>query len=140
MYAVGKIHMCMVGGWKEMNRAFVSILTSDVAPMAQFYQDLLGMTRTGDFGWFIILSHHEMPSLEFGILDISHPTIPDGLSATPAGFITTFVVGDFEDTYARAIEMKAKIIQEPTDLPYGQRRFMLRDPAGTAVDISAPIQ
>jgi len=44
-----------------MNRAFVNILTADVAATAQFYQDLLGMRRAGDFGWFVLLSHAEMP-------------------------------------------------------------------------------
>ncbi len=123
-----------------MNRAFVNILTNDVAATAQFYQDLLGMTRTGDFGWFIILSHEKMPGFEMGILDRDHDTIPNGISAAPAGFITTFVVDDVEKVHAQAIAMQAEIIQEPTDLPYGQRRLMLRDPAGAIVDVSALIQ
>lgn len=123
-----------------MERAFVNILTGDVAATAQFYQDLLGMTRTADFGWFVVLSHKDMPRFEMGILDATHDTIPNGISPSPAGFIVTFVVKDLEEIHARAIAIQAEIIQEPTDLPYGQQRLMLRDPAGTAVDISAPIR
>ena len=52
----------------------------------------------------------------------------------------TFVVDDVEAMYRQATAINAEIIQEPTDLPYGQRRLMLRDPAGTAVDISSPIR
>jgi predicted enzyme related to lactoylglutathione lyase len=123
-----------------MNRAFTTILCNDVAQTAQFYQDLFGMKRAGDFGWFIVLSHDDMPRFEMGVLRQDHETIPSGVSGLPAGAILTFVVNDVEAMYRQATAMKAEIIQEPTDLPYGQRRLMLRDPAGTAVDVSSPIR
>lgn len=122
-----------------MNRAFTNILTKNVAITAQFYQDLLGMKRIGDFGWFVILSHDDMPQYEIGILDQDHETIPETVPTGPAGFIVTFVVDDVEEVYAQAVAIKAEIIQKPTDLPYGQRRLLVRDPAGGVVDVSAPI-
>ena len=122
-----------------MNRAFSNILTGDVSATAQFYEDLLGMKRTGDFGWFVILSHNDMPGFELGVLDRSHETIPAGVTAAPSGIVLTFVVASVEDVYSHATAMNSEVIEEPTDLPYGQRRLMLRDPAGTAVDISSPI-
>lgn len=124
----------------KMKRAFTNILCNDVERTAQFYQDLLGMERTGDFGWFIILSHGDMPGFELGVLAQDHETIPSGVSGHPARAMLTFVVDDVEATYHQAITIKAEIIQEPTDLPYGQRRLMLRDPVGTVVDISSPIR
>ena len=123
-----------------MNRAFVNILTADVAATAQFYQDLLGMKRTGDFGWFVLLSHAEMPQFEIGVLDRNHETIPGDVSSTPSGFIATFVVEDVAEVHKRAIAMNAEVIQEPTDLSYGQRRLMLRDPDGAVVHVGAPIR
>jgi len=123
-----------------MNRAFTNILCSNVEETAQFYQDLLGLKRSGDFGWFVILSHDDMPGFELGVLQRDHETIPDGISSRPGGTILTFVVTDLEEIHARAAVMQALILQEPTDLPYGQRRMMLRDPAGTAVDVSSPIR
>ena len=123
-----------------MNRAFVNILTKDVSKTATFYENLLGMTRVGDFGWFVVLSHKDVPKYEFGILDRNHATVPTAVSADPAGFIATFVVEDVGDTHAQAIAMGAEVIQEPTDLPYGQRRLLLRDPAGAVVDVSSPIR
>ena len=123
-----------------MDRAFTNILTKQVSATAQFYEDLLGMRRIGDFGWFVVLSHEDMPGFELGVLDQNHDTIPDGVSANASGIVLTFVVGSVEDAHDRAVDMKAEIIQEPTDLPYGQRRLMLRDPAGSVVDVSAPIR
>ncbi|MFQ1702568.1 VOC family protein [Loktanella agnita] len=122
-----------------MKRAFTNILSNDVEETAGFYQELLGMKRAGDFGWFIVLSHDEMPEFELGILNKYHDTIPRGLSSDPAGCIFTFVVSDLEEVNARAISMQTEILQEPTDLPYGQRRLMFRDPSGSIVDVSSPI-
>lgn len=123
-----------------MNRAFTSILCSNVGRVAQFYQDLLGMKRTGDFGWFILLSHDGLPGFELGVLQHDHETIPPDVSSRPAGAILTFVLDDVEAVHRQAIAMGTTIVQEPTDLPYGQRRLMLRDPAGTVVDVSSPIR
>lgn len=121
-----------------MNRAFTNILCNDVKGTARFYQQLLGMRASADFGWFVILAHDEMPGFELGVLDNNHATIPSGLSLSPGGSILTFVVNNVEDVHAQALSMQAEIIQEPTDLPYGQRRLLLRDPAGSVVDISSP--
>ncbi|MEM8824350.1 MAG: VOC family protein [Pseudomonadota bacterium] len=121
-----------------MERAFSNILTDSVEQTAQFYEGLLGMKRAGDFGWFVVLAHDDMPGFELGILDNNHETVPDELVKAPGGSILTFVVSDLHSIVARARSMRADIIQGPTDLPYGQRRLMLRDPAGSAVDISSP--
>ena len=122
-----------------MNRAFTNILAGDVSATAQFYEDLLGMKRTGDFGWFVILSHDNMPGFELGVLDRNHETIPAGVTDNPSGVVLTFVVASVEDVHSQAMTMNAEVVEAPKDLPYGQRRLMLRDPAGTAVDVSSPI-
>lgn len=123
-----------------MNRAFANILCDEVAPTAQFYEDILGFRRTGDFGWFILLCHDGLPGFELGVLNRNHETIPHGVATNPAGVIMTFVVEDLDVIYQEAVTRKAEIVQDPTDLPYGQRRLMLRDPAGTLVDVSSPIK
>lgn len=121
-----------------MNRAFTNILCGDVEKTALFYEMLLGMTRSGDFGWFVLLGSDTLPGWELGILDMSHDSVPSHLAARPAGMILTFVVDDVETLHNTAVEMGAEILQEPTVLPYGQTRLLLRDPTGSVVDISSP--
>ena len=122
-----------------MKRAFANILCQNVEETARFYETLLGLKRAGDFGWFVVLTHEDMPGFELGVLDRDHDTIPPGILPRPGGCILTFVVDDLTEIRARALAMGAEIVQGPTDLFYGQCRLMLRDPAGTAVDVSAPI-
>jgi predicted enzyme related to lactoylglutathione lyase len=120
-----------------MNRAFTNILCENPEATAAFYQSLLGLTRLGDFGWFILLGSPDMPQFELGILDFRHETVPAGLIPGGASAMLTFVVDDLQGVVERAAAIGAVVVQEPTDMPYGQTRLLLRDPAGTLVDVSA---
>ena len=123
-----------------MQRAFTNILCENTEQVAQFYEEFLGMERQGDFGWFVVLTHPELSGLEFGLLDRNHETVPSELAASPQGVILTFVVNDVEDYFERAQKMGTHIIQQPTDMFYGQRRMLLKDPAGTTLDISSLVK
>ena len=121
-----------------MQRAFVSVLSGSVEAAASFYQDLLGLTRHFDSDWFIILTHPDIAGMEFGILQRDHDIVPVSAQTAPSGVMMTFVVEDCDKVHARARVLGATIIQEPTDMPYGQRRMLVCDLDGTMVDISAP--
>ncbi|GGB32682.1 glyoxalase [Roseibium aquae] len=121
-----------------MQRCFTSILAENVEHAAAFYETLLGMTRHFNSDWFIILTHPDRPDLEYGVLDRSHNVVPDGASGIPSGILVTFVVADCDTVHAAALQRGYEIVEPPTDMPYGQRRMILKDPAGTFVDISSP--
>lgn len=121
-----------------MRRAFVNILSATVSDTARFYESLLGMTRHFDSEWFVILTHPDIEGLEYGVLQHDHPTVPPELRQSPAGMIVTFVIDDCNKAYERARAMNAQIVQAPTDMPYGQRRLLVKDPDGTVLDISSP--
>jgi catechol 2,3-dioxygenase-like lactoylglutathione lyase family enzyme len=123
-----------------MKRAFVNVLCADVKKSATFYEAILGMTRHGDFGWFTILTHPDMPHLEFGLLDRKHQTVPAGSGGRPGGILLTFVVDDPDDVADKAAAHGAEIVEPARDMPYGQRRIVLRDLDGMLVDISCPIR
>lgn len=121
-----------------MQRSFTNVLSGDVQKTSAFYENLLGMTRHFDSDWFVILTHEDIEGLEFGILQREHAVVPPDIRAAAAGIIVTFVVTDCDEVYRRAVAAKASIIEPPTDMPYGQRRMLPRDPDGTVLDVSAP--
>ena len=121
-----------------MKRVFTNILSSNVDAAASFYQALLGMSRHFNSDWFVVLTHEDCPTLEFGILDRENAIVPSGLGKAPQGVIVTFVVEDVEIVFAKAQSLGAAIIEPPTDLFYGQRRLLIEDLDGTVVDISSP--
>jgi len=48
-------------------------------------------------------------------------------------------VEDISATYQRALEAGAVSLEEPQDLPYGDRRAMIEDPCGNIWQIATPI-
>ena len=60
-------------------------------------------------------------------------------SVGPRDAMTAFLylyVDDIDQTYQRALEAGAVSLEEPTDLPYGDRRGMVRDPCGNIWQIA----
>jgi PhnB protein len=49
-------------------------------------------------------------------------------------------VDDVDAAYARAIGAGATSIEEPTDMPWGDRRAMIADPFGTDWQIAKPLE
>lgn len=55
-----------------------------------------------------------------------------------AGFLYVYV-DDVDRTYRRALDAGATSLEEPQDLPYGDRRAMIADPCGNMWQIATPI-
>ena len=122
-----------------MQRCLTSILSADVDATAAFYERLFGMGRHFDSDWFVILTHPDVDGLELGILERANAIVPEPARAAPAGFMVTFVVADCDAVWERAGELSAELVEPPTDIAYGQRRALLRDPDGTLIDVSSPL-
>ena len=120
-----------------MQRSFTNILVEDVTQTAAFYETLLGLKPKFSSDWFVNLEDPDNPGLELGILEQTNDIVPTGAGKPPAGIILTFVVDDCDAIHRRALAENADIVEAPTDMPYGQRRMIVRDPAGTFVDISS---
>jgi len=123
-----------------MQRCFTNILSGTVDTTAQFYEQVLGMTRHFESDWFVILTHESIHGLELGILQRDHDIIPASARHAPSGVVITFVVDDCNAVHSKAEQMGIQIVEPPTDMPYGQRRMLLVDPDGTLVDVSSKIQ
>ncbi|GAA0776741.1 glyoxalase [Roseibium denhamense] len=123
-----------------MKRSFPNILTEEVAVTAAFYKDLLGLTEQFSSEWFVNLVDPDNSGIELGILRQSHEIVPVAPRHAPAGIILTFVVENCDLVYERAQAMKADVLEAPKNMPYGQRRLILKDPAGTIIDISSLIK
>jgi PhnB protein len=47
-------------------------------------------------------------------------------------------VDDADETFQRAVEAGAQVLEEPLDTPYGDRRAMVRNPFGNVLEIAHP--
>ena len=120
-----------------LDRILVNIVSDDLGAAAAFYEELLGFERIFDSDWFIDLKHRAT-AIEIGIIKRGHEVVPPGTSGPPGGCYLTFVVGDVAETARLAASLGARVIEEPTNTFYGQRRMLLLDPDGNTLDISSP--
>lgn len=104
-----------------------------------FYTTLFYFNVNYDSNWFIHLVSKDM-QLELEIIDSKNDMIPKEFQSKPKGFYITFVVENTDEVHEIAKAEQFKIINKPSDMPYGQRRLLLEDPNGILVDVSSPIK
>jgi catechol 2,3-dioxygenase-like lactoylglutathione lyase family enzyme len=122
----------------SFNRILTNICADDLAASRDFYVRLLGFEVNYDSDWYVQLRGPKPADLEFGIIKRTHELVPREYQTTPSGMYVTFVVPNVDELYEKARAMGAKLIQGPRNEFYGQRRFLLLDPAGCLIDICSP--
>jgi predicted enzyme related to lactoylglutathione lyase len=122
----------------SFSRILTNICADDLAACRDFYVQLLGFVVKYDSDWYVQLGAPGPLELEFGIIKQTHDLVPKAYQTAPTGMYVTFVVPDVDEAYKKAQEMGAKVIQEPRDEFYGQRRFLVIDPAGCLIDVCSP--
>jgi catechol 2,3-dioxygenase-like lactoylglutathione lyase family enzyme len=109
------------------NRAVPNIKTDRQAETRDFFVGLLGFEVVMDIGWVVTVALPDNPSVQVNIIgndDMSAPGISVG-------------VPDVDAVHARAVEQGLEIAYALRDEDWGVRRFMLREPSGTLVNVVA---
>ena len=122
----------------KIERTMFNIVTDYLARLRDFSTTLLALEPVYESDWYIVLVPREGPRFELGIIKRSSDVTPLAATKPPGGGYLTFVVEEVLVAFGQAKAMKAEIIEPPVDTTYGQRRMLLRDPAGTVIDISSP--
>jgi catechol 2,3-dioxygenase-like lactoylglutathione lyase family enzyme len=91
----------------------------------EFFVDLLGFEVAMDLGWVVTVTSPANGSVQVNIIDNDDPSAP-GISVG---------VDDVDAVHARAVEKGLEIAYSLRDEEWGVRRFMLREPGGTIVNV-----
>jgi catechol 2,3-dioxygenase-like lactoylglutathione lyase family enzyme len=95
------------------------------AETRDFFVDLLGFEVAMDMGWVVTVASPTNPSVQVTIVgndDMAAPGISVG-------------VADVDAVHAKAVEQGFEIVYPLRDEEWGVRRFMLREPSGTVVNV-----
>ncbi len=90
-----------------------------------FLVGLLGFEPAMDLGWVITVASPDNSSAQVTIISNDDPSAP-GISVG---------VDDVDAVHARALEQGYEIAYPLRDEEWGVRRFMLREPGGTMVNV-----
>ena len=108
-----------------IKRAVPNIRSDLPAETRDFFVDLLGFEVAMDMGWVVTLASPTNPSVQVAIIGNEDPAAP-GISVE---------VADVDAVHARAVERGLEIAYPLRDEEWGVRRFMLREPSGTTVNV-----
>ena len=110
-------------------RIVANIEAADPQAGRAFYADLLGLDLVMDHGWILTFASGEQQVAQVSIAS-------QGGSGTPVPQLS-IEVDDIDAVYAKAQQLGLEIVYDITDEPWGVRRFYVRDPFGTIVNILA---
>jgi uncharacterized glyoxalase superfamily protein PhnB len=109
----------------EVNRAVPNLRSDRPAETRDFFVELLGFDVVMDLGWVATVASSNNSSAQVNIIGNDDPAAP-GISVE---------VEDVDAVHARAIERGLEIAYPLRDEEWGVRRFMLREPSGTIVNV-----
>jgi catechol 2,3-dioxygenase-like lactoylglutathione lyase family enzyme len=111
----------------RVHRIIADLHVPDVEAAKSFYTDYLGL-RTEEFnlGWVARYTSPETGAhLQLVSQDASAPEVP----------VISVMTDDVEAAYARAQELGYEIVHPLTTEPWGVRRFFVRAPDGSVINI-----
>lgn len=111
----------------QVLRIVPNIRAESVEKTRRFYAELLGLETVMDHGWIATLASDESMIAQIGIAS-------EGGSETPVPAVS-IEVDDLDEALRRARLLDADIPYGPVDEPWGVRRFYVRDPDGTLLNI-----
>lgn len=95
------------------------------AETRDFFVDLLGFDVAMDMGWVVTVASRTNPSAQVTIVGNDDMAAP-GISVE---------VPDVDAVHTKAVEQGLEISYSLRDEEWGVRRFMLREPSGTIVNV-----
>ncbi len=117
------------------------VTTADPARCRDFYQRHFGMEVLFEASWVVMLARAGETVICLGFMSPDHPSTPPGPEPfSGQGMIVTMEVDDAAAAHASLGASGAPIVYGLHDEPWGQRRFMTRDPAGTLIDVVEQIE
>jgi catechol 2,3-dioxygenase-like lactoylglutathione lyase family enzyme len=110
----------------NIRRIVPNIRTTDLPATRAFYGEILGLEVAMDLGFIETFTSPNNPTVQVSFIRAD----PSGLDPQ-----LTVEVADIDELHSRARTHGADIVYSLTDEPWGVRRFFVRDPNGTIVNV-----
>lgn len=121
----------------EFQAMFPVMVATDLEGLKQFYEGVFGFNAVFYEPGFYL--HLVSPSngVQLGFLMPDLENQPAFLQArmVTEGYVISFEVADAQEAYQQAKDLALEVAMPLKDESWGQRHFMIQDPAGFRVDI-----
>jgi len=111
----------------RVKRIVPNIQAADTSAAKRFYGDALGLETAMDLGWIVTFAAADNRPVQVSVAS-------EGGSGMPVPALS-IEVDDLEAAHARMVEAGFTVEYGPVEEPWGVRRFFVRDPHGTLVNV-----
>lgn len=111
------------------------LCVGNVQEMSAFYQTHFGFDVGFDSDWYVHLTMKDQPSVNLAFVQADHPSVPEMLRQQAQGVILNFEIEDVDGFYEKMKAANMSIKLELRDEDWGQRHFIMTDPAGAMIDV-----
>jgi predicted enzyme related to lactoylglutathione lyase len=110
-----------------VKRIVPDISASDPGASRAFYEGVLELEVAMDLGWIITFAAPRNPAVQLSVMQED--------ASAPVQAAVSIEVDDVDAAHAAAERLGHEIVYPMTDEPWGVRRFFVRDPNGTVLNI-----
>ena len=115
-----------------IRRAIPNMTVDDLAKSREFYAGFLGFDVAMDEPGFNMFASPSNRTAQITIADKHNPGQDRGISEAQI----SVEVEDVDALHAKAVEQGREIVYPLTNEPWGIRRFFVRDPDGTVINVA----
>jgi catechol 2,3-dioxygenase-like lactoylglutathione lyase family enzyme len=115
-----------------IRRAIPNLPVQDLAASREFYADFLGFDVAMDEPGFTMFASPSNRTAQITIADANTPGLDRGVSEANV----SVEVEDVDALHEEAVRRGLEIVYPLTDEPWGIRRFFVRDPDGTVINVA----
>ena len=121
-----------------MDFASIRVITDDLEPVVQFYEQVTGVSAVWPAPVFAEL-HLPSCTLAFGHAQTAQLFKNAARPADNHTVIIEFRVDDVDKEYERLKTLVSEWVLEPTTMPWGNRSTLFRDPDGNLINLFTPV-
>ena len=121
-----------------MDFASIRMITDDLEPVVQFYEQVTGVPAARPAPVFAEL-HLPSCTIAFGHAQTAQLFKNAARPADNHTVIIEFHVDDVDQEYERLKTLVGEWVMEPTTMPWGNRSMLFRDPDGNLVNFFTPV-
>jgi catechol 2,3-dioxygenase-like lactoylglutathione lyase family enzyme len=118
-----------------IRRAMPVVLTDDPAAARAFYEEFLGFRVAMEQDGLLMFASRSVPTTQVIVAWESASALDPAVREVGVSIEVADVDAAYADAQARGLE----IVQPIADEPWGVRRFFVRDPGGTTVNVVSHI-
>ena len=115
-----------------IRRAIPNMVVDDLAKSREFYAGFLGFDVAMDEPGFNMFASPSNRTAQITVAERDNPGLDRGVSVAQV----SVEVEDVNALHAEAVRRGLEIVYPLTDEPWGIRRFFVRDPGGTVINVA----